>query len=306
MTQTLKSKETAQSSFDAQTFFDNFEMFANAPNAVAKMRELILQLAVRSKLVPQDPKDEPASLLKSRINLKNDWVELTVSNQIDAESIWPEGIVPYLLPDSWEWIRLSELGGFLGGGTPSKERAEFWKGEIPWVSPKDMKRPCLEDAIDHISRLGIENSSAKMIAKGSLLMVVRGIILVHSFPVALAMKELTINQDMKALYLAIPEMGEYLLTCLAAEKRRVLKYVERSSHGTCRLPTNSIANFPIPLPPLAEQKRIVSKVTELMSLCDALESQLQATESASAEILSAAVSHLLAADGRIGIAQTRR
>ena len=116
---------------------------------------------------------------------------------------WPDGVLPYLLPNGWEWIRLGELGGFLGGGTPSKERAEFWDGKIPWVSPKDMKRPYMDDSIDHVSPLGVENSSGKMIPKGSLLMDVRGMILAHSFPVALAMRELTINQDMKAMQLAL-------------------------------------------------------------------------------------------------------
>lgn len=124
-------------------------------------------------------------------------------------------------------------------------------------------------------------------------MVVRGMILAHSFPVALAMHELTINQDMKAIQLAFPELGEYLLRCCVACKPRMLACVERSSHGTCRLPTEAVANFPIPLPPLSEQKRIVSKVTELLSLCDALEAKLTQAESASTQLLSATVHHLL-------------
>ena len=65
-------------------------------------------------------------------------------------------MVPGTLPNGWVWIRFGELGGFPGGGTPSKERPDFWDGQIPWVSPKDMKRPYMHDAIDHVSPLGVE------------------------------------------------------------------------------------------------------------------------------------------------------
>ena len=194
-----------------ETFCEQFATFAEAPNGVAKLRELILQLAVQGKLGTQDGNDEPASVLRSKILAKRkQLIERGDFTAFATAAEWPDGALPYSLPDGWEWIRLGELGGFLGGGTPSKERAEFWDGKIPWVSPKDMKRHYMDDAIDHVSPLGVENSSGKMIPKGSLLMVVRGMILAHSFPVALAMRELTINQDMKAMQLALPELGEYL------------------------------------------------------------------------------------------------
>jgi type I restriction enzyme S subunit len=117
-------------------------------------------------------------------------------------------------------------------------------------------------------------------------------ILAHSFPVAIARREVTINQDMKALQLAIPEIGEFLLCCFGALTSNMLGNVERSSHGTCRIPTESLAGFLIPLPPLAEQLRIVAKVTELMALADELERHLEESRATGAKLLEAIVREL--------------
>lgn len=281
---------------NAETFCEQFATFAEAPNGIEKLRELILQLAVQGQLVPQNEQDEPASVLRSKIQAnRKRLIESGDFNAFATDSEWPEGALPHALPVNWEWIRLGELGGFLGGGTPSKERSEYWDGEIPWVSPKDMKRPYIDNAIDHVSPLGVANSSGKMIPSGSLLMVVRGMILAHSFPVALSMRPLTINQDMKALQLALPELGEYLLRCCAGIKTRMLGKVERSSHGTCRLPTEAVANFPIPLPPLAEQKRIVAKVDQLLGLCDELAARQAARREARERLVGATLDRLVSA-----------
>lgn len=165
---------------------------------------------------------------------------------------------PYEIPSGWRWVRLRDLGGFAGGGTPAKSNASFWKGPIPWVSPKDMKRPYVDNAEDHISTEAVEGSAVKLIPSGSVLYVVRGMILAHSFPVAITTREVTVNQDMKALVLAMPELRGFVLRSLQAARRRVLGLVERSSHGTCRLDSEAVENLPLALPPLAEQERIVA------------------------------------------------
>ena len=279
---------------NAETFLEQFDTFAADPNAVEQLRAMILQLAVQGKLVPQDPNDEPASQLRAKIyQRRKTLVDTGVCAAFSASADDATTATPFELPNGWGWIRLGELGGFLGGGTPSKECPEYWDGEVPWVSPKDMKRPYMHDAIDHVSALGVENSSGKMIPAGSLLMVVRGMILAHSFPVALAMRELTINQDMKALRLALPEIGEYLLRCCTASKQRMLANVERSSHGTCRLASEIVANFPVPLPPLAEQKRIVAKVDQLLGLCDEVAARQAARRVARAQLVGATLDRLV-------------
>src|SRR4029079_15695617 len=87
----------------------------------------------------------------------------------------------------------------------------FWQGSIPWISPNDMKKLYIADAKDHISEDAVQQTEVRKIPVGSLLMVVRGMILAHSFPVALTCAEVTINQDMKALVFTRPEISEYVL-----------------------------------------------------------------------------------------------
>ena len=240
----------------------------------ADLRKTILALAVQGKLVPQDPGDEPAEVTFPRLT-----VAAIDSGEDDC-------------PPHWLRVPLGGAGRWCGGGTPSKSRPEFWKGSLPWVSPKDMKVLYISDAQDHISEAAVEGSSVRLIPPGSLLMVVRGMILARAFPVALAMREVTVNQDMKALQLYEPETKEYLLIALRAFEADVLAAIEHSSHGTCKLKTQFLQDFVVPLPPLAEQRRIVTKVDQLMALVDELETQLAASKATAANLLSAVVAEL--------------
>jgi type I restriction enzyme S subunit len=240
------------------------------------LRKAVLGLAVQGKLVPQDPNDEPA---------KRSLPKLASS-----------GVKPgnAAAPAHWLHVPLGYCGEWRGGGTPSKSRAEFWEGNIPWVSPKDMKVLRISDAQDHISKAAVEASSVRLIPPGSLLMVVRGMILARAFPVALTTREVTINQDMKALLPSEPKTRDYLLVALRAYEQVVLAAIEHSSHGTCKLKTEFLQNFIISFPPLAEQRRIIAKVEQLMALVDALEVQLAEANVVSRQLLDAAVVELTA------------
>jgi type I restriction enzyme S subunit len=262
--------------------------FANAPTPAnllflfhpsyaipaAELRKSILTLAVQGKLVSQDPDDEPADVTFPKL--------AAVAIEADEDEF----------PAHWLRVPLGKTGEWRGGGTPSKSRPEFWKGDLPWVSPKDMKVLHVADAQDHISPAAVEGSSVRLIPPGSLLMVVRGMILARAFPVALTMREVTINQDMKALLPSEPRTKEYLLVALRAFEPDVLAAIERSSHGTCKLKTEFLQDFVMPIPPLAEQRRIVAKVDELMALVDSLENQLTSARVVGQTLLAALVPRL--------------
>lgn len=240
---------------------DQWEIYTSDEDSIDQLRQAILQLAVQGKLVPQTPTDQPAiKLLKGNAPLAR------VSSKALPMSYLPEG---------WYSVRLAELGSFVGGGTPAKDKVSYWGGAIPWVSPKDMKRPIISDSQDSISDKALEETAVKLIPTGALLMVTRGMILAHSFPVALTAREVTINQDMKALVLDDPSLGRFLLLALQAGRERMLKEVLRSSHGTCRIESDAIASFEIALPPRAEQARILAKVEELSYLCAQLKDQVR-------------------------------
>ena len=235
------------------------------------LRKSILTLAVQGKLVPQDPNDEP---------VKDSFPTLAAASFESDEDGFPA---------HWLRVPLGKMGEWRGGGTPSKSRPEFWKGDLPWVSPKDMKVLHIADAQDHISPAAVEGSSVRIIPSGSLLMVVRGMILARAFPVALTTREVTINQDIKALLPFEPRTKDYLLTALRGFDSDVLAAIEHSSHGTCKLKTEFLQDFVMPIPPLAEQRRIVAKVDQLMALVDSLEAQLAASRATAANLLSALV-----------------
>ena len=237
-----------------------------------RLRRFVLDLAVRGKLVEQDPEDEPPPRL-----------DPTIPHDLEP---------PFPVPPNWRWSRLRALGMLKGGGTPSKAREDFWNGSIPWVSPKDMKVDYIAETQLNITETSIASSAVNLIEAESILFVVRGMILAHSFPVAISRVPLTINQDVKAITLKKPEMAEYLLRALKGLKLQVLKRVKRSSHGTCRIESRDYRDFMIPLPPLAEQRRIVAKVDELMALCDRLEEARVAREDARDRLTNASYARL--------------
>ena len=277
-----------------QRLSDHFEVLYDTPETLAHLRQSILQLAVQGKLVPQDPNDEPASeLLERMVYKRKQIIKRYGLRSTDEFRRVSEDELPYELPDGWQWCRFGLFGAFMGGGTPSKGNPNYWSGDIPWVTPKDMKRPSIDDAIDHVSQEGIDNSSAKLIPPQSLLVVVRGMILIHSFPVAITQCELTINQDMKALVLGETALAEYLLLLGQASRDRMLKVVQRSTHGTCRLATEDVEGIVMGLPPLAEQKRIVAKVDQLLSQCDELSARLRDRQSTTQQLLTATIHQLL-------------
>lgn len=77
-------------------------------------------------------------------------------------------------PHTWKRARLSQLGRWIGGGTPSKTNPGFWVAKgIPWISPKDMKKLYLDDAEDHITETAVQQSSTNVVAEGSVLVVTR-------------------------------------------------------------------------------------------------------------------------------------
>lgn len=274
---------------------DNFDVLYDSSDTVGKLRSTILQLAVRGKLVPQDLCDEDASALLERNRSSKLQLLIELHLQQSEPSQIDKSSPPYDVPTGWGWARLSDLGVFLGGGTPSKSNPSFWQGSIPWVSPKDMKSLYIVDTRDHISKQAVEDSTVRIIRAHSLLMVVRGMILAHSFPVALTLTDVTINQDIKALIIASPDISEYLLVACRGLRDVMLNNVVRSSHGTCRLDSKDVENFLIPIPPLAEQKRIVAKVNQLMSLCEELETKLREAEAHSEKLVKAAVQYVLEA-----------
>ena len=150
-------------------------------------------------------------------------------------------------PPGWSMRPLKELCSIVSGGTPSKSNPEFWRGSIPWVSGKDLKRPLLSDAIDHISEAGLADGS-RLAPAGTVFVLVRGMGLAKGLPVAVALRPMAFNQDIKALIPRSTISGEYIRAALFHARERLLSRIVPSAHGTMTLNLDDVQNFEIPVP----------------------------------------------------------
>lgn len=160
-------------------------------------------------------------------------------------------------------LPLGECVTMLSGGTPSKSNDAYWNGDFPWVSPKDMKVDYISSAEDHVTDLAFQETNLKKLPAEAILIVVRGMILAHTIPVALTDVPVAINQDMKALIANDGYDPHFLCWSLKAAHNYILGKVATAAHGTKRLEVEHLASFPIPRVTLSEQRhfaRIVQKI----------------------------------------------
>jgi type I restriction enzyme S subunit len=161
----------------------------------------------------------------------------------------------------WTQRKIDDICDFRGGGTPSKANENYWRGEIPWVSPKDMKSDVITDSIDHISANAIEESTTNLIPSGSVLVVVRSGILARTVPVAITGREVAINQDIKALCPDKSVDSWFLFYFLKSRLEEMLALASRGA-TVHRIMADQIRAMEIPVPPLPEQQRIVGVLDE--------------------------------------------
>jgi type I restriction enzyme S subunit len=143
----------------------------------------------------------------------------------------------------------------LSGGTPSKAQPDYWGGDIPWVSAKDMKERRLRDAEDHITPTGLANGS-KLAPASATLVLTRGMTLLTDVPICALDRDVAFNQDVKAIVPRDEIDPLYLIYALRAAKPELLSMVELAGHGTGRLPTDRLKALEIPLPDKCEQRAI--------------------------------------------------
>ncbi|MBE3105421.1 restriction endonuclease subunit S [Klebsiella pneumoniae] len=230
---------------------------------IKKLRELILELAVRGKLVPQDPNDEPASVLLERIAAEK--AELVKQGKIKKQKPLPEiseEEKPFELPAGWGWVRLGTLfNSIQSGGTPSKINPAFWGGDIPWASVKDLgSSQYISKTQDYITEAGLLSGS-KLADSGDVLICTRmglGKIAIASCPIAF-------NQDLKAVKLTSHIIPNFFFNTYSTVK---IKGTGTTVEG---IKQEQLVNYITGFPPFNEQNKIVVKVKELMSLCDQLE-----------------------------------
>ncbi|AKB28787.1 Type I restriction-modification system, specificity subunit S [Methanosarcina siciliae T4/M] len=285
-----------------ETFFENFDLLCEAPNSVEKLRELILQLAVMGKLVPQDPNDEPASVLLDQ--MRNEKKMLIREKKLRKEESLPPielKDIPFEISETWKWVHFRDIGHIVGGGTPATSNPDYFSEEgIPWLTPADLynlKGKFVAKGKRDISELGLQKSSAQLVPAGTVLFSSRAPI----GYVAIATEDLATNQGFKSCVPFIMEMNEFIYYFL----KYAGKEIDRNASGTTfkEVSGKIMSQVLFPLPPLSEQKRIVSKVDELIALCDKLEARRQKKQEVQSKLNSAALDRMLSAENQEEFAQ---
>lgn len=162
--------------------------------------------------------------------------------------------------------KLSSITTSFSGGTPSKNNSSYWNGTIPWASAKDFKRLFISNTEDTISELGLKMSSAKIVPANSLVMVVRSGILKHTLPTAVNLKEITINQDIKAFVPQICVFPKYLNYFFFVFNEKLLSIVVKHSKTVQSVNSDELNNLQIPIPPEAIQEQIISIMDDALKL----------------------------------------
>jgi len=169
----------------------------------------------------------------------------------------------------WPFVRLGDLTRRVSGGTPSKENSAFWKGSIPWVSPKDMKQAVLQDTEDHVSEAAIRESATTLVPAGTLLCVVRSGILKHTLPLAITGRAMCFNQDITALIPSGEKLSSrFLFWTLKGRSQEILDKGIKSGVTVQSFQSGFFSQFEIPLPPLEVQKEIVSEIEGYQKVID--------------------------------------
>lgn len=271
-----QSQNAAEFNVNWQRIYAYFDELFTTEDSIDVLKQTLLQLAVMGKLVPQDPSDEPASELLKRIRAEK--AKLIVEGKLKKEKpLAPIGEVekPFELPKGWEWTRLSQITSIRGGSTPSMAKSEFWNGDIPWISPKDMHNGVIVNSELKVTKAALNQTGLELVPVGSILIVGRSGILKRKLPTQITEVSCTINQDLKAVTPIYPLEKRYLHLIFLGNEQEILVRDVKQGTTVQSLVYESLFSRPFSLPPLAEQHRIVTKVDALMLLCDQLKTCIQ-------------------------------
>ena len=240
---------------ETQIRISNFldEETAKIDNLIAKQERLLELL------------EEKRVSIITQCTLKG--LDLTVKYS-DSAANWTDSI-----PAHWSTAPIKHTSAICGGGTPSKDRLDFWGGNIPWVSPKDMKSERIRLTQDYITDLGVEYSSVKVIKPGALLVVVRSGILQHKIPVAINDIEVTLNQDLKALHFKKELNVDYVRYLILGSQKSLLRLWTKQGATVESVEIDYLQNTHIPVPPIKEQNEIADFLNKTLVKYDNLKNK---------------------------------
>ena len=230
------------------------------------MQKSILQMAIQGKLVEQRPEEGTGEELYRQIQAEKQ--RLIKEGEIKKEKPLPEiaeDEKPFEIPEGWMWVRTGTIGSWSAGATPSRTVPQYYNGIIPWLKTGDLNDGFISEIPESISQLALEQTSVRLNPIGSVLMAMYGATIGK---LGILSIDAATNQ---ACCACIPFMGlynKYLFYFLMASRERFIKMGAGGAQPN--ISKDKIVNYPLSLPPLAEQKRIVAKLEEILPLCEKL------------------------------------
>jgi len=274
----------------------NLNILATAPGGVARLRELILTLAVQGKLVAQNPGDEPAGVLLKKIRAEKD--RLIAAGKIKRDKPLAEIAEeekPFRLPQGWEWVRLNSLLQKIGAGsTPLGGREVYVPSGVKFLRSQNVWDDGLHlDAVAYIKPATHAKMAGTVVVANDLLFNITGASIGRCAVVSSDFDEANVSQHVTIVRTVLPALNAFLHKVLVS--RHVQQAVMDVQVGVSRegLSIAKLGQFLIPVPPLAEQSRIVTRVEELMRLCDALEAKGQLEVAQHAQLVNTLLATLI-------------
>ena len=276
---------------DVMFFLDKSSRLITQPEHVVAVRQTILDLAVRGRLVPQDPGDEPAAELLRRLAASDTTTKRRAGGKTTPSDF--ANIAPHELPTGWCWASLRSLGPTQTGGTPPTQNRGLYGDEVPFIKPG-----AITDARIDYNRPGLSRAGALALGRtgpaGTVLMVCIGASLGKC---GLVDRRCSFNQQINSVSPRAPLEAEYVFLALRSPMFQRAAFAA-SAHGTLPiLNKGRWGQLLIPIPPLAEQRRIVARVDELMVLCDELGTSMASAREARSQLLESLLGEALAASG---------
>ncbi|RZF24013.1 restriction endonuclease subunit S [Paraburkholderia sp. UYCP14C] len=276
---------------------EGFQLLATASDGVPLLRELVLSLAVRGKLVPQDSREEPASALLEKMNAERESA-IRDGRLRRGKVASVVGSSLFKLPAGWQWARLGQVGDWGAGATPARSNPEYYGGGIPWFKSGELRSDYVSRSEETITQAALNDCSLRLNKAGDVLVAMYGATIGKT---AILSSPATTNQAVCACTPFTGLDSRYLLLLL----RSMRSYFIGLGAGGAQpnISREKIIASVIALPPAAEQVRIIAKVDELMKLCDELETHGRLESEQHARLTAALFDPLAASESAHALAE---
>lgn len=265
-----------------------FDTLYTVKQNVTDLKEVVLNLAMRGKLVPQDNQEQSAVELHKEILLeKNNLIKSgSIRKQKELPAVNKDEIT-YEVPKNWKWVRLNDFGTWKSGSTPNRSNSSFYEGKIPWVKSGEVKQGRIKFTSETITEYALEKCSLHINPVGSVLIAMYGANIGEAGVLEI---EAATNQAVCACNTFKGIDNNYLYNLLLSLKNNFIS--QGAGAAQPNISREKIINTVVPLPPYGEQKRIVRRINQLFELCDKLEKNIEQSSQKQTQILNAVLAQV--------------